>query len=671
MTEQFFPADVSVRVEGNLADAQALFPKARNLLFRAMQLKEISGRESYKQFQSGPDGSLIWVALFGSSKHVYVQPGPRVEGEEEEEKPKVEVEETSFFPYSMYSGVVRPTPPETEPQIITVDDTLVLDQFHPSAVTASAYNLDFGWQQPAKLAVNDSALHAEGTALAAKPKPGNYSGAMKRVVQALYGIGWTETDTEGFISGELPPTEPDYATPNPYNYRFTQTHGIHKADDGGVWLIEIGKDNGVLAMPLPIFRGTDSPAFLAFIDTLGDTDTMNVLFEFGGLPTGEEMPSGATLTTAIADGKVLQLLTDTDVIDAFRDTDYGVDKAGLWTGAGWAFSGTGRVADNIAFWYKDFSVVTGSGTQPREERFQCCQHWRFTISLNSTPADGFPYGTGTATLDLIEDTFLINDVTDGYGAPLVLIPGIGAGDSLTQYSFPGRRDFTIPGDEADVFDIHAPIWLFYDGETLETVRNYPVPEGFYWAVNGFAGDSLDLGTTYSLEEGSSALIIPAWCREGYVLIRPDMTANFLLSGAAQHTSTFLIYQHGYFADVGLLEFTPIEELFQTAIDSSLPDTFDFYSWASYWVQLGTSIIITGRSQFFPSWRFGASINYGPTGGYVMTDGVLVEENGRGPYSGTGIEATRPAVDAYLQDSVADYTIPAETQPRAVTFVGSP
>lgn len=671
MTSEFFPADVSLRVEGNLADAQALFPAARNLLFRALRFKETSGRDLVKLFQPGNDGSLLYVTLAAGMKHLYVQPGPRRRVAQQDELPAVEITESAFFPYEMYSGAVRPLSPETKPKVVMVDDTLVLDQFHPSEVSAAAYALDFAWQSPAKLAINSANAHSTGDARSYFPKPGHYSGSMKRVVQALYGIGWTETDTEGYISEELPPTEPDYATPNLYNFTWLQTHGIYKGPDGGIWLIEVSKDNGVMAMPLPLFKGTDSPLFLNYISEAGDTDTLNVLFEFGGLPTGESFPTGGTLTDALASGKVLRLLTAADVLEFYRDEDYSVNKEGLWAGQGWAFSESGAKADNLTFWYRNVTAIaTQDDGAPQNERYKNMQHWRIEFALSTESSEAHPYGSGSATMTKIDESLLIDTTFGHYCAPLLRVPSITAGDSVTIAIIGG---YQATGEDPP-YDVKASVHVFYVGETLEVVRLLPYPESWYWQVGGFEGDSLSLGDTYTFERGSAGLVIPAGCREGYVLIRADMTSCFALPDGSQarYESYFPIAMKGYFGDVGEVEFTTVQELFSTAINSSLPDAFEFYSWASFWLQAGTSVLITGRSEFALLTRCSATINYGPTGGYVMTDGVLVSENGRPPYVGTGIAEIRPETTTIIQaESIAGYVIPEAVPPSQVTFVGSP
>ncbi len=174
----FFPPDVSLRVDpaADLDAAQALFPAAKQLLFRALNMKE-AGMPVVKLFLPGTDGSLVYVYLIGDLKHVYVQPArhPVVVTEEEEEVVPV----FSTICPDMLSGVV-------------VRDANGIVKFHPTETIAEIYELEFAWQVVERLLVpNDPAVTTADPLQVRWPKPSHYSGAMKRVVQALYGIGST------------------------------------------------------------------------------------------------------------------------------------------------------------------------------------------------------------------------------------------------------------------------------------------------------------------------------------------------------------------------------------------------------------------------------------------------------------------------------------------------
>ena len=176
--ERYFPADVSLRVSGELADAQQLFPQAKQLLSRATRMVE-AGAPLAKLFMPGTDGSLIYCYLHGPVKILYVQPAPPVAPPIEGVVTPPELEEPAAVYLEMLNGVVHP-------------GTLVADalhEFHPTQICADTYQLSFSWQDMARLAVApDPAISSEDMQVKF-PKPSNYSGAMKRVVQALYGLG--------------------------------------------------------------------------------------------------------------------------------------------------------------------------------------------------------------------------------------------------------------------------------------------------------------------------------------------------------------------------------------------------------------------------------------------------------------------------------------------------
>jgi hypothetical protein len=709
--ENLFPADVSLRINGDDMDgALRMVPAAKQVLFKALSRQRISGMQNVRQFQPAPDGSLISVILSGPLKHVYISPPPRRGAPTKVDPREFPIHEIDYFPYEMYSGVVRPTSPETKPkvviEVIDGENTPVLDQFHPSSVCAGAYNLEFEWQRPAKLAVNSSGLNATGDAESWMPKPGQYSGAMKRVVQALYGIGYIETDTEEFISGELPATEPFLAVTNNYNFTWLQTHGIHKADDGSIWIIEVSKVNGVLAMPLPIFNGTDDNAFLGFLNSAGDTDTMNVVFEFGGLPTGEAFPTGATLTDAIAEGKVLQLLTTADMLDVYEDTTIPPtppQKEGLYAGCGWAFSESGAACDNISLWLRDSARVIvddntyafntdGLGGGDPYLRYTISQWWRLTFTLNSTPVEGGPYGTGSAVLELVEEELVYNVTRPTYelvlsasfdvdAQPMCFVPAFATNDVMDRRQFRSRPNVVpTPNDDTDAPAVDndanpkAAVHVFYDGETIEVVRFVPYPSEFYWGMGYFRGTTLgDLDFASLLVPttfiwGSVGMAVPAFCREGYLIIRCDMTEYALGGGPSTWPldASFLVDVSGYYSNVGRVDYEQWTELMIGMLSSDVfpgPVNNVFYTLSHLWQ--------TGTWPFAVAFRVAMNLNAGQTGGHIATDGLNAASvtNQDVP---AGPSATRATREEYPQSiDIADLAIPIDVKAEQATFVGSP
>ena len=691
------PPDVSLRIGGNDTQAaQALFPDAATLLYRALHYQSATGATNVNFRQPRTDGALVEVRLAGEIKIVTVTPAPSAPPPVEKFPEPPVPEEVLYFFYQMYSGIVRPTSPATLPQVASISNpepppsTLkVLDQFHPDEVCAGAYNLAMEWQQPEKLAVKSDGTQNTGNATSAYPKPGMYSGSMKRVVQAILGIGKQPTETVEFISEELPATYPDALVSNRYSPSWLKTHGIHKATDGSVWLVEIGKDNGVLAMPLPIFDGTDSYAFMAFLDSLGDTDTLNVVLEFGGLPTGEPFPSGADLTDAIAAGKVLQLLTDADVEPFYRDTVNSVNTSGLFNDCGWAFSESGAKADNIAFWYKNAAVVLadvdtwgsdGHNEDPAEERYKTARHCRITLALSSTPAEGFPYGTGSAILLVVEEQLLVGDypvlaaesrLPEQLAMPMIRVPGINS-EFLSLAAIYGRMPLagTPTADAllaAELGYPSAPVFCFYRGETLEMVRWYH----FGNHVNDNApaslwGDTLDpFDGAHPPASGSSSsecigLVVPAYMREAYLLVWPGLrTGN-------NSWDTFPVNVIGLFEGLGTVTFDTITEFYRS--DLVFPGVFDMFSWPGLWLSQGNPFVSIAEP--WPMF-FGAVVNAGPTLGYFLRNTLgmpynrILQQPGSILHErdGTGSTINQPA-------SIADLEVPTDVTPRSLTFVGS-
>jgi hypothetical protein len=699
-----FPADVSMRILGDdLAGGQGLYPLARQLLTRALMVRGDSDKVVRMQIP-GVDGSLVRVALTGNLKHVYITPPPRGKPAKKQGETFDEPPITPFFPYSMWSGVARPSvgtvwpsDANAKPQIITgpndeppPDGTVpLLDQFHPDAVTAAAYARAFAWQQPHRLGVNDAGVASAGDAACAFPKPGCYSGAMKRCVQAILGIGNIQTDTEEFISEELPLTAPDLAVWNQYDWTWLRTHGIHKSpNDGAVWLIEVSKLNGVLAMPLPIFKGTESGAFLNYVIGYGDTDTLNVLLEFGGLPTGEKYPTGTDLTDAIAAGKVLQLLTAGDIAEFYRDSTNAVDKSGLYTGQGWAFSESGAAADNLTFWHKNPTCALiddatfqgdtdGLGNSPLEDRHVTSQWWRLTFNLSAVSSEANPFGSGAATLSLVEEEVVVNDirrpdtlsagiVTGGQSQPLMLVPSDDDNELFGGARFQSRTSsgLHVPDDTPEL-GRRAPVHLFYDGERVEVVRFVPFGAGFFWDVAGFIGDSIDLdiaslfiGTSVR-QTGAVMLAIPNFCREGYVLFKADMAAALAVPDPKPDGLTFPVIFKGFYPRIGVIDLGGFDELFICVL--SLVPYVTFYTLSHKWLETFGGLGFTG----------GANFNAGPTLGYVLSNGLGVGQVFNSSTPG-GPYVFRNAYFSYLQpDAIADLDVPIDTRAEDVTFVGSP
>ena len=239
---QYFPADVSLRVTGEIADAQKLFPVARHLLSKAIRLKD-NGLPVVRLFLPGTDGSLVHVFLHQGLKLVYIQPGTAVKVVK---KVLGGLEELiSIACPDVLSGIVVPG----EALVVSVDpitgeNTYTLHAFHPTEVSAFVYSLAFEWQDVDRLGVLSSRFSSSDNPEMQIhwPKPSMYSGAMKRVVQAIYGIGKTTITSDSPDSSE---GIQEISVENLYDWRWNQTDGIHRVGET-LWLVRISKELGFL-----------------------------------------------------------------------------------------------------------------------------------------------------------------------------------------------------------------------------------------------------------------------------------------------------------------------------------------------------------------------------------------------------------------------------------------
>lgn len=201
--------------------------------------------------------------------------------------------------------------------------------------------------------------------------PTQYTGKMRKVVQALLGFG-KQPDGEGDISifdavdetfqdGEDEETaDTRYQTDVEnnglqvrYDYRFMRTHGITTAADGGLWVVEIGMNRGIIAMQLPLHERTVTADFRDLVYAADRQEALVMLDEFGGFPTGEAFPgTGEGIDANIRAGRVLRLKTAAQLAEFYAHTGYS-------SVMGWAFNESGSEAHNTAWKYGDDGVQRG------------------------------------------------------------------------------------------------------------------------------------------------------------------------------------------------------------------------------------------------------------------------------------------------------------------------
>jgi hypothetical protein len=139
-----------------------------------------------------------------------------------------------------------------------------------------------------------------------------YSGKMRKVVQSLLG---TMTVSGSAHTDQLK-----------YNYMWNCCHGIITGEDDVLWLVEISAANGILLMELP------------YIDSLKKKEP-KITAALGGVPSGGTFPTAAALTTAISEGRVIQLKTAADMATYFSMWPYSPSM-------GWSFKEDGSEAHN-------------------------------------------------------------------------------------------------------------------------------------------------------------------------------------------------------------------------------------------------------------------------------------------------------------------------------------
>lgn len=150
-----------------------------------------------------------------------------------------------------------------------------------------------------------------------------------------------------------------------FDYKFMRTHGIHRGADNRLWLVEISSTKGVVAMPLPIFPGSDKTSFLLRAQQrAGDASMMHALEELGCLPTGEGFPTGQAYKDKLAKGDIIQLRSPEEMQDFYRLSGYS-------SVCGWSFNSNGSEAHNVGYYW------------PEDDVFQKGYWYQLSISIAS------------------------------------------------------------------------------------------------------------------------------------------------------------------------------------------------------------------------------------------------------------------------------------------------
>lgn len=446
----YFPTDVRVRLEGTLDEGQLILGSARALLFRALLLQDRFGNGAPVHLTKRiSDLAYISVTLIGDQKLVnIVTSRPAVA------KPKPEAPETeepiitSGSDIYLLCGIVKGPTFRTDEE----GDTY-LQYFKPTASTASSRKITGSYSENKRLGISGAGLQTT--------KASMFSGTMKRVVQAVQGLG--RINAPGYYLTAVPASRDVDMV---YSTNYGVTHGIYKAANKNHWLVEISAARGVLAMPLPLIPGTKARSYLDRLVRIGDAGTAAVVREFGGLPSGETFPAGAALTSAINDGKVLRLRTAEQLNKFYAATPNEAHTLPF----SWAFSESGGRAVNTRFNYK---VVDRDDPKPSLTG----ELWQIDITLSAhtlNPPEGSPVGTGSASLAMKSGGGRIakSGMRNLFGSQ------VSEALQVILQNYVGQNCMDV--DEWSTAKVleswegwGAPMYAFFRGETLEVVKYVP------------------------------------------------------------------------------------------------------------------------------------------------------------------------------------------------------
>lgn len=551
--DNFFPPDVRFEIEGE--PTRQHYGVARSALVKTLQRAGVGGA-SHVTTWVNIDGVVISASVAGPIKTIRIV-APVIEPVLEK-KPQLTQDERKFDspPYfGMWTGWVRNTQPL---------------EWHPTDYVSKAYKLPYAWQAPARLAPYTGAYKTT--------KVSAFTGAMKRWVQAIYGMGIVNDDSPLWVTGNKP--NPTTRTiPMPYASGWARTHGIVKTGDKNHWLVLVDRNRGVLAMPLPMLRSTTTSNYRDRIATIGDIGTLRVLDEFGGLPSGEDFPDDeGYMNLMIAQGRGLRLMT-AEQLGAYKDAETN------YAGEGWAFSETTGEAHNTGFLWTTAHTGAPRASGPRRPFYnspnftgylifggpeaQRQEHWMLDIFLSphdkSQLALGNPVGIGTATMTTVHRGMLERHASvymrvAGNHAGPVGVPVLGPapyGDWADgQYWHYDRRggllvpaDFTynagwrsindlVTGWVTDEYTVHAgarlqrpqyvdsnlfgaSIRVYCNGDTVERLKWVPAPFSLSSPGPGWRDDDVAyLGDLASINQGGQACYLaPVGLREGWALMK--------------------------------------------------------------------------------------------------------------------------------------------------------
>lgn len=414
----------SIRLEGDKARALALIPEGKLLLHKVQNVIRGSGANTYSMARRVEDGYIL--ALCSNGQNI-IQISVAVDVVDEvHETPETPL--PALFP-DFYSGTVQGVPlkekVETRPDG-TVRRYYVCQGFTPTPDCIDSHPDDGllpggvrqdtarlavepqdPWMSELKNQTDSGQIYSQYGFL----RSSMYSGAMRKVVQLVMGLGRIGAPKMRDPRKKEPDSQyikevADKGVQVRYDYKFHRTHGITVAADGRLWLVEVSIFRGVLAMPLPVFPHSETEGFKARAEKRRDDAMVWALEELGCLPTGECLPaSQRELDAKIENGTVIRLATP-DQLSAFYD------YSSYSSACGWAFSPDGREAHNTGWTYEDDGFQTGVWYQ-------------LNIHIGATKEDRRPkepIAEGSAGLRKIKSGRIYCDPATFPGSPSVFVP---------------------------------------------------------------------------------------------------------------------------------------------------------------------------------------------------------------------------------------------------------
>lgn len=489
-----------------------------------------------------------------------------------------------------------------------------------------------------------------------------YSGKMAKLVQILLGYGRTNTKTQP----QKDPNEPDPEAakyevalgytkrpeqdPKPglvaqvlYDYRWLRCHGIVTASDGKLWLVEISKKNGVIAMPLPML------VISKFKDNKKD-----VLREagqlFGGLPSGGTFPADVLIEDAINEGSVIRLAT----VEAMRII---FDKETFSSAMGWSFTQDGKQAHNTC-WYSATPFVFGGWHMDVVTSY----HYRMDINIDSRSAVVTLVSSGElstngapASIDGVWDA-----VPFGFSEPASLggPPQIRPLPAQTLAFNASPTTMDAPLFVCHLNDVLEVVRVKYQAQSTElaTVKGYihGAPTGYsskyYWGGRYITTNSFPvIKTTGEFDEDFAFTVRSSWSGTGMVsgVLRNVVNINTWRSISGYNVERLsppgALWAHG--TRDGYLYFEPKESRYSTYSPG-------FTGWGGQWVS--DYMYIRFNAGLYETYIVAGSQDTTLAGDYSLCPG---------PPSGAGFsDPTFSVVLAYYNSLAETITIPPDTDP---------